>query len=430
MRAHNTAVIGIQWGDEGKGKIVDRYSGDFEYIVRFQGGANAGHTVVVDGKKYVFHLLPSGVLNPDTVNVIGNGVAVDLGQLCLEIDEIEETAGSLDGRLCISDRASIVMPYHKERDRQSESKPGTQKIGTTLRGIGPLYSDKAARKSLRVCDLADSDACSEKVRYLCEINNTLLSSVYGADPVDTDKTVDEILSLSSRIKPYIADTVELLHNALKNTSSILFEGAQGSMLDIDFGTYPYVTSSNTTAGGINNGCGVPASAVETIIGVTKAYTTRVGEGPMPTECVDATGDLLREKGGEYGATTGRPRRCGWFDAVQVAFAARINGTGTLALTKLDVLDSFDEIKVCTGYSADGKTYTAFPADLSLLSRCVPEYQVFRGWSSSTEGITDFDKLPSQARDYITGLEKCLGVTFPVISTGQDRDAVIMRDMQG
>ncbi|MFC1478997.1 adenylosuccinate synthase [Planctomycetota bacterium] len=425
MNKKNTAVIGIQWGDEGKGKIVDQYSKDFDYIVRFQGGANAGHTVVVEGKKFVFHLLPSGVLNPGSINVIGNGVVVDLAQLYSEIEEIKETTGSLENRLLISDRASIVLPFHKERDKQSES--GTKKIGTTLRGIGPVYSDKVARKSLRMCDLLDSAKCEEKLVRLCEANNKILTGIYGAEPCDTGVVIDEIRSLSEKMQPYIADTVELLHSALKNGKSILFEGAQGSMLDIDFGTYPYVTSSNTTAGGITNGCGVPPSAIERIIGITKAYTTRVGEGPMPTELMDETGELLRKQGGEYGATTGRPRRCGWFDAVQVSFAASISGTSTLALTKLDVLDAVEEIKVCTGYKVNDKTYTTFPADPDICSMCIPEYRVFEGWDSSTEGITDFDQLPPNAQKYVAGLEELLGVTFPLISTGQDRDAVIIRD---
>lgn len=421
----NTAIIGMQWGDEGKGKIVDRYSGDFDYIVRFQGGANAGHTVVVNDETFVFHLLPSGVLNPGTVNVIGNGVAVDLAQLCTEIEGITDAVGSLENRLWISDRASVVLPYHKERDRQSES--GEKKIGTTLRGIGPLYSDKVGRKSFRVCDLLDSDSCREKIERLCSINNRLLTEVYGSKPVDTESVVEEIMSLRERVDPYICDTVELLRNGLKEGKSMLFEGAQGSMLDIDFGTYPYVTSSNTTAGGITNGCGVPASEVKNIIGVTKAYTTRVGEGPMPTECTDETGEMLREQGGEYGATTGRPRRCGWFDAVQVSYAASINGTSTLALTKLDVLDVFDEIKVCIGYSVGDRTYRTFPADTAVCSRCVPEYRVFRGWNTSTENISDFSSLPDKAREYIEGLEEILGVTFPLISTGQRREAVIFRN---
>jgi len=424
VNTRNLAVVGIQWGDEGKGKIVDYHASSFDYVVRFQGGANAGHTVVVEGRKFVFHLLPSGVLHAGTVNVIGNGVVVDLGQLCREIDEAEEYTGSLAGRLHVSGRALVVLPFHKERDRLAES--AGRKIGTTLRGIGPVYADKAARRGFRVCELLDGKRAEEKIRFLCRENNILLEKVYGAEPVDADAVVEEVFRWGERVRPFVSDTVSLLHEALGKGKSILFEGAQGAMLDVDFGTYPFVTSSNTTTGGILTGCGVPPSAVGRVLGVAKSYCTRVGEGPMPTELEDETGERLRERGGEYGATTGRPRRCGWFDAVAASYAVAVSGVTEIALTKLDVLDGVPEVKVCTGYRFRGKDVAGFPADAAVCGECEPRYEVFEGWRENTEDVRSFEDLPPRAREYVRGLEKLLGVRVSMISTGRERNALIVR----
>lgn len=421
---NNLAIVGIQWGDEGKGKIVDCSSKDFDIVVRFQGGANAGHTVVVEGEKYVFHLLPSGILNPESTCVIGNGVVVDLERLLGEIREVEESVGTITDRLYLSDRASVVLPYHKERDKASERKD--RKIGTTLLGIGPSYSDKIGRRGIHIYDLLDDRKLKEKVSLLCEYNNKLLTLVYEAEPLNTDEVVETLLSLAKKVRPYIKDTVTFLHSALKDNKKILFEGAQGTMLDIDFGTYPYVTSSNTTAGGITNGCGVPPSAIGKVLGIMKAYTTRVGEGPFPTELTDEKGERLRDRGGEYGATTGRPRRCGWLDLVVAKYACSISGVDSLALTKLDVLDGFDEIKICTGYRYNGKIITSFPADQEICSDCVPEYEIAPGWSSSTEGTTRFEDLPENAQKYIQTLEELIGVPCSAISTGQGRESIIFK----
>ncbi len=426
MKNRNVAIIGQQWGDEGKGKIVDYYSKGFDFIVRFQGGANAGHTVVVDDEKYVFHLMPSGILNPNCINVIGNGVVLDPEQLIAEIDEVEERVGQVaPSRLWISDRATLVLPCHKTADGVSESSTST-KIGTTLRGIGPAYSDKTARRALRAGDMLDDVSFREKTYKLCEFHNKILTSVYRAEPVDTASIVESMAVCAERLRPYICDTVSLLHEEMKQGKKVMFEGAQGTMLDIDYGTYPFVTSSNTTTGGIPTGCGVPPSAVSDVIGIVKAYTTRVGEGPFPTELTDETGKHLQDKGGEFGATTGRPRRCGWLDLVVVKYACAVNGTTGIALTKLDVLDGMSELKVCTEYACGDTTYSMFPADLEICSRCEPVYETFPGWEESTEGITDFDSLPENAQNYIRKIEELSGIDVAFISTGKGREAIIVR----
>ncbi|MFH1707712.1 MAG: adenylosuccinate synthase [Planctomycetota bacterium] len=422
----NVAIVGVQWGDEGKGKIVDRYCSEFELVVRFQGGANAGHTVVVDGEKFVFHLLPSGVLNPGTVNVIGNGVVVDPEALLAEIADVEKRrgAGVLNGRLKISDRAAVVLPCHKELDRQAERT--ARKIGTTLRGIGPVYADKIARRGVRVCDLRDDAALEAHVRGLIEYSNRVLTGVFGAPALDAAAVIAATRDLAVRIRPYITDTVTLLHEALRDGRRILFEGAQGSMLDIDFGTYPFVTSSNTTAGGIVNGCGVPPRAIGRVIGVVKAYSTRVGEGPFPTELNDATGEHLRTRGGEFGATTGRPRRTGWLDLVAVRYACALNGMHSLALTKLDVLDGQKTIPVAVAYSHRGARLETVPADAAVYAECTPVYETLPGWRTPTAGVTAFAELPAEARAYIAYIESRTGVPVAFISTGPGREATIIR----
>ena len=421
--AKNLTVIGAQWGDEGKGKIVDLLTPRFSVVARYQGGHNAGHTVYVGGQKFVLHLIPSGILHPGVTCVIGNGVVVDPQALFAEVDELARLGIDVDGRLFVSDRAHLILPYHRELDVLSEARRGERRIGTTSRGIGPAYEDKIARRGIRVCDLANPSVLEEGVRENVKARNRVILDT----TLDWQQVYDELAAWGERLRPWIADASVLVNDAIAAGRPVLFEGAQGTMLDVDHGTYPFVTSSNSSAGGVCTGLGVPPRAVGTVLGVVKAYTTRVGEGPLPTELHGEVGDRLRETGQEYGASTGRPRRCGWFDALAVRFAARVNGLDALALTKLDVLDGLERISVCTGYRCDGRVLHEFPADLKVLAGCEPIYEELPGWSGHTRGVKRYDDLPREAQAYIARLEQLTGVPAGILSTGSDREETIIRD---
>lgn len=423
----NLGLLGIQWGDEGKGKIVDLLSRYSDVVVRFQGGANAGHTIVVGGQKIVLHLIPSGVLHEGKYCVIGNGVVFDPEVFVKEIAELK-SLGYLkdDSRLLISGMAHLIMPYHKKLDILRESK-GKEKIGTTGRGIGPAYEDKMGRIGIRIVDLLNEKIFKKKVEENLKIKNFIIKEYYGEEGFNLKDILELYDGYRNVLKKYVSDTVTFLHKCIAEGKSILFEGAQGTHLDVDHGTYPYVTSSNTVAGNIMSGSGVPPFAIHKIVGVCKAYTTRVGEGPFPTELKDEVGEIIRMRGGEYGATTGRPRRCGWFDAVAAKRAIEINGIKELCLTKLDVLDEFDEIKICTKYKVGRKYYDVPPIDTYTLERCLPIYEQMKGWKVETKGITKFSDLPYAAQKYVQRLESLLGVKIGIISTGPDRESTILRD---
>jgi adenylosuccinate synthase len=419
----NIAVLGAQWGDEGKGKIVDLLTPRFSFVARYQGGHNAGHTVYVRGQKFVLHLVPSGILHPGVICVIGNGVVVDPQALFAEVDNLAAHGIDVTGRLLLSDRAHLILPYHRELDVLAEARRGERKIGTTSRGIGPAYEDKNARRGLRVCDLKHPDTVSAHVREHVTLRNKLIPEPH----LEWEQVRDELLAFGERLKPMIADTSTVLVRAMRDGRHVMFEGAQGTLLDIDHGTYPFVTSSNGTAGGVCTGLGVPPKAVHAVLGVAKAYTTRVGAGPLPTELHGALGDRLRESGQEYGASTGRPRRCGWYDAVAVRYAARLNGLDALALTKLDVLDGMEQIEICTNYRHGDTMLEDFPADLQLLDGCQPVYETMPGWREPTRGVRRFVDLPVAARAYVARLEEVSGVPAAIISTGSDREDTIIRD---
>ncbi len=420
----NTILIGSQWGDEGKGKIIDVITTEHQWVVRYQGGNNAGHTVEIGEQRYVLHLLPSGILRDGCFCVIGNGVVVDPAALKKEIDEVEEHGIATAGRLFVSDRAHIIMPYHRLVDEYREGHAKQKdKIGTTKRGIGPAYADKAARVGLRMGDMRETDF-ADRLRGRIQENNVLLAA-QDAPTLDADEVVAQYLELATFLRPYIADTVKLLNDADRKGESILFEGAQGVMLDIDFGTYPFVTSSNATAGGACTGSGIPPHRIERVIGVIKAYTTRVGEGPFPTELNDATGEALRKVGNEFGATTGRPRRCGWFDAVVARYSAMLNGIDYWALTKMDVLDKQEVIRICVAYEYEGKTYTEVPASLTVLAGCRPVYEEMPGWMTPTTNVQCLKDLPAEARAYIERLEEITGVPVGIVSVGPRRDSTFV-----
>lgn len=423
-KPNTSCVVGVQWGDEGKGKIVDILSARANMVVRFQGGGNAGHTVVVKGEKFVLHLLPSGILHKATC-VIANGVVVDLIALLEEMDELKKRGVTFGKNLVLSDRAHVVMPWHKFLDKYSES--GKQKIGTTQRGIGPCYSDKAARKGIRVADLYNDRILGERVLAYTDEKNRILKALYGEVPLlDPQRIIAEYKGYAERLKPFVGDAVEVVNAAIDKGKRVLFEGAQGSLLDIDFGTYPYVTSSNSDACGISAGTGVPPKKIGTILGIAKAYCTRVGEGPFPTELKDALGDKLRELGGEYGATTGRPRRCGWFDGVTSRHAVQINGIDEIVITKLDVLSGLDEIRFATHYKIDGKKVETMPSETDVLARAEPVYTSFKGWTEDLSKIRKFDDLPRAAKIYLNFVERYLKVKVSMISVGKDREKTILR----
>ena len=422
MAKTNIAVLGAQWGDEGKGKIVDMLTPHFSTVARYQGGHNAGHTVYVKGKKFVLHLIPSGILHPGVSCVIGNGVVIDPQALFAEIDELNRAGISVDGRLLVSEKAHIILPYHRELDVLSEARRGERKIGTTSRGIGPAYEDKIGRRGIRVCDLlGEREALAEEVRENVSARNRMIKD----STLDWKPVFDQVVAAGERMRPWVTDVSLALHRMMAEGRNVMFEGAQATLLDIDHGTYPFVTSSNASAGGVCTGLGVPPRAIHGVLGVAKAYTTRVGEGPLPTELSGELADRLRESGQEYGASTGRPRRCGWFDAVVVRYSVRINGLDALALTKLDVLDGLPEVLICTGYRTSGGMLSEFPADLRCLSGAEPVYERMPGWASPTRGVTRFEDLPEEARRYVRRLEEVTGVDCAIISTGSDRSETIL-----
>lgn len=419
-------IIGAQWGDEGKGKVVDILSAQSEYVVRYQGGANAGHTLKFDDTTIVLHLIPSGMFNGNSKCVIGNGVVVDPISLVKEIEEVESLGVDLKNRLFISSSAHLILSYHKVLDKIKEKRRGSDAIGTTGRGIGPAYVSKVSRVGIRMYDLLDRELLLEKIQKNLSDINTALKNVYHEEELDAVEILAELEPAIQRIAPYICNTTDLLHDALDNGSSILLEGAQGSLLDVDHGTYPYVTSSSPTAGGACTGSGIPPMAITHAMGITKAYCTRVGNGPFPTELHDEKGEKLRKNGQEFGATTGRPRRCGWLDLVALKYAIRLNGMNELTLTKLDVLDDFETISVCTHYEVDGEMTHKFPLESTDLEKLKPVYKNFSGWNQSTRNISKFEDLPKNARDYIAYVEEFIGVKFNIVSTGPKRTETILR----
>ncbi|MEW6163329.1 MAG: adenylosuccinate synthase [Nitrospirota bacterium] len=420
----NVIIVGAQWGDEGKGKIVDYLSEKADVIARYQGGHNAGHTVVINDEKFIFHLIPSGILREGKICLIGNGVVIDPAALIEEINGLKERGVEVRGKLLLSKNAHLIMPYHRAIDMESERFRGTKMIGTTGRGIGPAYVHKMARMGIRVIDMVQPSVFMEKLKTNLYDINFLLENLYKVPRFDAEDIYREYMSYAEKLSEYIADTDVILNRMISENKNILFEGAQGTLLDIDHGTYPYVTSSNAIAGGACTGLGVGPTKISKVLGVAKAYTTRVGSGPFPTEINDPLGDMLREKGGEYGATTGRPRRCGWLDMVVLKHSARINGFTGIAITKLDVLDGLDVIKICTSYKYKGRIYEEFPKEIDVIEGCDPLYEEMEGWSTSTTGIRDFNKLPEAAKAYIKKIEETLGVEVQLISTGQKRDKII------
>lgn len=419
----NTVLIGVQWGDEGKGKVVDALSEQFDIVARYQGGANAGHTVVVDGQKFILQLIPSGILRAGKTAVIGNGVVLDPESLLSEIDAIERAGVDVGNRLLISDRAHLIAPYHRIYERAAEAALGAGKIGTTSKGIGPAYEDKAARRGLRCCDISDPRGFRLKCREALEEKNRRLSAEGGEPMRDADALVEKYWEAAERILPYVADVSDFLNSAMDSGKTVLFEGAQGTLLDIDHGTYPFVTSSNAAAGGACAGTGVGPTRIGSVIGVSKAYTTRVGSGPFPTE-TEEEAHGLRERGGEYGAVTGRPRRCGWFDAPAARYSARLNHLSALIITKLDILDELAEIPVGVAYELDGRALPSFPARIDVLERVKVRYETLPGWQTSTFGARDYAALPSRAKDYLNFLSDLVGVEIAMVSTGPGREQTV------
>jgi adenylosuccinate synthase len=419
-------IVGAQWGDEGKGKIVDLLSEKFDIVARYQGGANAGHTVKVADKTTVLHLIPSGILHPNIICIIGNGVVLDPMALMEEIQLLEEEGIQVNGRLFISQNAHLIMPYHKLIDQASEEKQGADRIGTTGRGIGPAYVDKINRKGIRIVDLLNRQQFEKKLRQNIAEKNDIIRHIYGKSPLDVDTIVAEYLDFDKKIDPFIKDVSVFINNAVDEGKNVLLEGAQGTLLDVDHGTYPFVTSSNPSSGGACTGVGIGPTKITGVIGVIKAYTTRVGEGPFPTELEGSDGEFLREEGHEFGATTGRPRRCGWFDSVVARYAIRINGIDSLAITKLDVLDKFETIKVCTAYRFGDRILDEFPADLQTLQKCEPVYEEIDGWQESTGDIRSWEEIPSKARDYLDYIKSLAKTPIEIISVGSKRSQTIFR----
>jgi len=418
-------IVGAQWGDEGKGKIVDMLAENADIVARYQGGANAGHTVCIGEKEYILHLIPSGIFHPHITCVIGNGVVIDPTALLQEIAQLEATGISIKGRLLISHNAHLIMPYHKLLDTIREQ--GTTKIGTTGRGIGPAYIDKFMRSGIKIVDLMDRDVLAKKLKANIDEKNQILTKVYGETQIDVDALISEYQAFDKRIDEYITDTAYYLHHALKQGKRIIAEGAQGALLDVDHGTYPFVTSSNPTSGGACTGLGIPPTSVNSIVGIVKAYCTRVGNGPFPTELSNATGERLRSIGQEYGATTGRPRRCGWYDAVAMQYSAMVNGIEKIAITKLDVLDQFDEIKVCIGYEHEGKRLKTFPTDVKSLMHITPLYETYEGWKTSLASVRTYAGLPANARRYVDALAHLCNTSLWILSVGPRRDQTINLD---
>ncbi|MFH1335724.1 MAG: adenylosuccinate synthase [Candidatus Zixiibacteriota bacterium] len=420
----NRVVVGTQWGDEGKGKIVDLLTGEADIVARYSGGANAGHTVVIDDEKFVLHLVPTGILHKDKICVIGNGVVIDLEHLFFELKQLEKRKIKFEGRFLISPNAHLVMPYHLAIEKLEEEARGKGRIGSTGKGIGPAYRDKIARQGIRIIDLLDPQLFKERVEWNLKTNDNLLRRLSRTEKNALKKKSMDVAKFRRKVEPLMTDVGLYLDRSIRKGKKVLFEGAQGALLDIDFGTYPYCTSSNTTIGGVCTGLGISPFLIDEIIGVTKAYTTRVGNGPFPTEEKAGVCETLREKGCEFGATTGRPRRCGWLDFVMLKYTLRINGISKIALTKLDVLDSFAKIQVGVGYKYKGKLITEFTPDLRTLENCQPVYEELSGWQKTTKGMTDFKKLPDKAKRYLYYITKKLKTPISIVSTGNKRDQTI------
>ncbi|HUD24016.1 MAG TPA: adenylosuccinate synthase [Acidobacteriaceae bacterium] len=424
----SAVVLGAQWGDEGKGKIVDVLSERFSVVARYAGGHNAGHTVIIAGKKFVLQLIPCGVLRPECRGVIGNGVVLDPMAFLSEVKKLRDAGlpirGGADGQLFVSNRAQVILPYHRMIELAAETAPGRTKIGTTRRGIGPAYEDKIHRNGLRVVDLMNQALLRTHIKNACDEKNTIAAALFGTAPLDPKTMYEEYARAAEQIAPFVTDTAVLLNDAIRNGEKVMFEGAQGALLDIDHGTYPFVTSSSSTAGGAVTGTGVGPTSIGTVIAVTKAYVTRVGEGPFPTEIEGDSATLLRARGQEYGAVTGRPRRCGWLDLPLLRYSNMINGTQWLVVTKMDVMDECAEIPVCTGYKIDGKATDTIPADMRGFEAIEPVYTKLKGWNCSTEGITEFERLPKLAQEYLSFIERESGARIGMISTGPERDQTI------
>ena len=417
-------IVGTQWGDEGKGKYIDMLAGNSELVVRFSGGNNAGHTVVVDGVKYALHLVPSGILHKGKTCIIGNGVVVDPAVLIKEIDGLREK-GIDTGGLLISDRAHVIMPYHRVLDELQEKFRGSEYLGTTKRGIGPAYADKAERSGIRMCDLIDEDIFVQKVKYNIMVKNLVIEKIYGGTPIKADEVISEYLGYADALRKYVTDTGAIIFDAVEKGKDILFEGAQATFLDLDFGTYPYVTSSNPTAGGVCIGSGIGPVYIDEVYGVMKAYTSRVGAGPFPTEQDNEIGDKIRELGWEYGTTTGRPRRCGWLDTVMIKYAARINGLTGLAINHVDTIGKLGRIRLCKAYRKDGQEIKYFPSSLKELAKCEPVYEEFDGWDYDISGIRKYEDLPSNAKNYLARIEELVGVKIRYIGVGKEREQTIV-----
>lgn len=414
----NIVIVGAQWGDEGKGKVIDIYSKKADIVVRYQGGNNAGHTVVIGKDSFVLHLIPSGILHKGKICVIGNGVVVDPKALLEEISTLESKGIKIGGRLLISRDAHVIFPYHRKLDELREAKK--KKIGTTKKGIGPCYADKVARLGIRFVDLLNKKVFRDKLNENLEEKNPVFSKIYNVESYSFDELYEEYSGYAERIKKYICDTTVFLNEAVSKRKRVLFEGAQGTLLDVDHGTYPFVTSSNSTSGGASTGTGVGPNKIDKVIGVVKAYTTRVGEGPFPTEFSDDLMERIRTKGKEFGATTGRPRRCGWFDSIVVKHSVMVNGIDEIVVTKLDVLDDLDKLKICTAYKYDGRVYKDFPSDIEVLNNCEPLYEELPGWKRDTTGITSYSRLPKNAKNYLKRIQKILRAKIVLISVGSER----------
>jgi adenylosuccinate synthase len=423
--AGNVVVVGTQWGDEGKGKIVDWLTDRADAVVRFQGGHNAGHTLVIGSHKTILRLIPSGILRPAVACYIGNGVVLSPPALLAEIDELQQAGVNVGGRLTVSGNCALILDYHVALDRAREARRGSDPIGTTGRGIGPAYEDKVGRRALRAQDLFDEKRFADRVREALEYHNFVLARYLNAEAIDPERVIDSTLKLGSRIRPLVADVSYLLDQAMKSGQRLLFEGAQGSLLDVDHGTYPYVTSSNTVAAAAAVGAGVGPQRLNYVLGITKAYATRVGAGPFPTELTEDTGERLRQRGQEFGSVTGRPRRCGWFDAAALRRAVQLNGATGLCITKLDVLDGLPTVRLCTGYRYEGRTVDILPFGADAVGRCEPVYQDFAGWNESTFGVCSWSDLPVAARGYLNRLSELAGVPIDLISTGPERDQTIV-----
>ncbi len=423
----NIVIVGAQWGDEGKGKVIDIFAPKADYIVRYQGGNNAGHTVVIGDDSFVLHLVPSGILHKDKICVIGNGVVVDPKALLEEIETLESKGIKVKGRLLVSEEAHLIFPYHKKLDELKEMK--RKKIGTTKKGIGPCYADKVARSGIRFADLLDEEVFRDKLKSNLEEKNAIFTNIYGVDGYSFEALYSEYAGYARQLKGYICDTGLLLNDAIRKKKQILFEGAQGTLLDLDHGTYPFVTSSNATAGGASTGSGVGPTRIDKVVGVVKAYTTRVGEGPFPTEFAADLMERIRNKGKEFGATTGRPRRCGWFDSVIVKHSIRVNGIDEIVVTKLDVLDGMTSLKICTSYKFEGRVYRDFPANIRVLENCEPVYEELPGWKEDTTQITSYARLPKNAKNYLKRIQKILATRIVLVSVGCERKQTFSREVR-